>query len=218
LSGVPARIRADLPADRTGRVAARRPAPFLDFTMLADPETPLLDQLSANLRQQLRRSLRGWEAIGPLTCDIATTQGQADAFLDGLKALHQRYWNGRGRPGAFAEPDFERFHRALSRRAGPGQSVDLIRVRAGGTVIGYLYNLVHHGVVAAYQSGFDFGEDAGRLRPGLVCHLLAIEHYRRAGMNRYDFLGGEARYKRGFSNAETELLWLEVRPKTPWSL
>ena len=42
------------------------------------------------------------------------------------------------------------------------------------------------------------------------------EHYRRAGMRFYDFLGGDARYKRGFANAETELLWLEVRHKSPW--
>jgi hypothetical protein len=32
-------------------------------------------------------------------------------------------------------------------------------------------------------------------------------------MRRYDFLGGEARYKRGFSNAEAELLWLDIKPK-----
>jgi CelD/BcsL family acetyltransferase involved in cellulose biosynthesis len=213
LSGVSTPILADLPAGRIPRERVRRPAPFLDFTALARPDAPVLDQLSANLRQQLRRTLRAWSAIGPLTCEIAGAMDQADSFLDGLKSLHQRYWTRRGKPGAFAEPFFERFHRALRRRAGPGQSVDLMRISAGGRIVGYLYNLVHQGTVAAYQSGFDFAEDADHLRPGLVSHLLAIEHYRRAGMNRYDFLGGEARYKRGFSNRATELLWLDVRPK-----
>ena len=60
----------------------------------------------------------------------------------------------------------------------------------GDRVAGYLYNFVHRGWVAAYQSGFDFGDDADRLRPGLVSHALAIEHYRRAGVRVYDFLGG----------------------------
>jgi len=54
------------------------------------------------------------------------------------------------------------------------------------------------------------------LRPGLVCHLLAIEHYRRAGMRRYDFLGGDARYKRSFANGEIALLWLDIRRRLPW--
>jgi len=75
---------------------------------------------------------------------------------------------------------------------------------------------VHDGWVAAYQSGFDFGPDADRLRPGLICHLMAIQHYRRAGMRRYDFLGGEARYKRSLANAEIPLVWLDVRHKLPW--
>jgi CelD/BcsL family acetyltransferase involved in cellulose biosynthesis len=213
LSGVTDAASRDLPRSRARRVTARRPAPFLDFATLDQPDAPLLDSLSANLRQQLRRSLRAWEAIGPLTLSVAATPDEADRFLEGMKALHQRYWTARGKPGAFAEPFFERFHRALIRRPAGGQSVDLVRVGAGDRVVGYLYNLVHRGTVAAYQSGFDFGDDADRLRPGLVCHLLAIEHYRHAGMRCYDFLGGEARYKRGFANAETELLWLEVRPK-----
>ena len=171
----------------------------------------MLENLSANARQQLRRSLRGWEAIGPLKLDVAQTPEQAGAFLGALKALHQRYWTARGKPGAFAPPFFERFHHALIGRVAEGQAADLIRVSAGDTVLGYLYNLVHRGWVAAYQSGFDLGADGDRLRPGLVSHLLAIEHYRNRGMRLYDFLGGEARYKSSFANGEVELLWLEIR-------
>jgi CelD/BcsL family acetyltransferase involved in cellulose biosynthesis len=192
---------------------ARRPASYIDLSTLP-PQMPLLDSLSANARQQLRRSLRAWERIGPLRLDIAETIDQADLFLDGLQEQHQHYWTGRSKPGAFAEPFFARFHHALIRRPADGQSVDLIRVSAGDRIVGYLYNLVHRGWVAAYQSGFDFGPDAEQLRPGLICHLQAIEHYRKAGMGLYDFLGGEARYKRSFANAERELLWLKLRGKS----
>ncbi|MDB5394173.1 MAG: family N-acetyltransferase [Rhodospirillales bacterium] len=215
LSGVAQAALAALPGDRRMRVAARRPAPYLDLAVLA-ADVPAIDQLSANTRQQIRRSLRAWEEIGPLRLEIAATHGAADAFLDALKDLHQRYWVSRGKPGAFAEPFFGHFHHGLIRRPSDAQSVDLIRVSAGEQTVGYLYNLVHDGWVAAYQSGFDFRPNADRLRPGLVCHLMAIEHYRRAGAHRYDFLGGEARYKRSFANAETELLWLEGRRKLPW--
>jgi CelD/BcsL family acetyltransferase involved in cellulose biosynthesis len=213
LGGVPPSVRPTLPAAGNIRVRARRPVPFHD---LPRTDGPVLDRLSANARQQLRRALRGWDEIGLLRLEIARDETEAESFLEGLKTLHQRYWSGRGKPGAFAEPFFERFHRALIRRPGIGQSVDLIRVAAGTHIVGYLYNLVHQGWVAAYQSGFNFGAEVERLKPGLVCHLLAMEHYRRAGMRTYDFLGGEARYKRTFANAETELLWLEVRHRSSW--
>jgi CelD/BcsL family acetyltransferase involved in cellulose biosynthesis len=211
ISGAPKAACAAMPPDRITRIRATRPAPFLDLSSGIDP----LDGFSANTRQQLRRSLRAWEEIGPLTLEVAPPE-QADAYLGALAALHQRYWTGRGKPGAFAAPFFGRFHHALLGRASDGQSIDLIRVSARARVAGYLYNFVHDGWVAAYQSGFDFGPDADRLRPGLICHLMAIQHYRRAGMCRYDFLGGEARYKRSLANGEATLLWLDVRHKWPW--
>lgn len=214
LGGVLPTVQATLPTNRNVRVRARRPVSFHELFAFA--ESPVIERLSANARQQLRRAMRGWEQIGPLTLDVARTRAESLTFLNGLKTLHQLHWIGRGKPGAFAEPFFERFHRELIGRPGPGQAVDLIRVTAGTHVVGYLYNFVHRGWVAAYQSGFDFSQDADRLKPGLVCHLLAMEHYRQAGMQAYDFLGGEARYKRTFANAETELLWLEVRHKSPW--
>jgi CelD/BcsL family acetyltransferase involved in cellulose biosynthesis len=212
VSGTPEQTCAAMPTDRIARVRVQRPAPYLDLK----PDIDVLDGFSANTRQQLRRSLRAWKEIGPLKLEIAATRDEADTWLDALADLHQSYWTGRGKPGAFAEPFFARFHHALLRRASPAQSADLIRVSAGEKIVGYLYNLVHDGWVAAYQSGFDFGPDADKLRPGLVCHLLAIQHYQRAGAQRYDFLGGEARYKRSLANAETLLLWLDVRHKLPW--
>jgi hypothetical protein len=216
LSGVRHTELAVLPADRAVRITARRPAPFVDFAALP-PGIPFLEAgLSANARQQLRRALRAWDESGPLTLEFASTAADADRFLSALKSLHQSYWTGRGKPGAFAEPFFERFHRTLLGRAGTGQSVDLIRVCAGSRELGYLYNFTHRGWTVAYQSGFDFCPQADRLKPGLVCHLQAIEHYRQAGMRLYDFLGGAARYKSSFANAEIELLWLEARPRSLW--
>jgi CelD/BcsL family acetyltransferase involved in cellulose biosynthesis len=216
VNGVPLAVHDALDRQRRVHITARRPAPYADLARIPAGAATILDVMSANARQQLRRSLRGWEKIGPLALDVAATETERDAYCEGLKALHQHYWIGRGRPGAFAEPFFERFHRTLLARAGPGQSIDLIQIRAGARVIGYLYNLMHRGWVAAYQSGIDYGADAERLRPGLICHLLAIDHYRRAGMGVYDFLGGEARYKRSFANADRDLLWLEARPASSW--
>jgi CelD/BcsL family acetyltransferase involved in cellulose biosynthesis len=211
VSGVAQSVVGMIADVRPVRILAQRPTFHRDLTRMGGSA---LGSLSANTRQQLRRSLRGWEAFGALTLTVAARE-EAGSFLDGLKALHQAYWIGRDKPGAFAEPFFERFHRALIDRVGAGQSVELIRIQAGDRVVGYLYNLIQDGWVAAYQSGFDYGADADRLRPGLICHLMAMDHYAKAGMRLYDFLGGEARYKRSLADSESELSWLEAGSPSP---
>jgi CelD/BcsL family acetyltransferase involved in cellulose biosynthesis len=217
VSGAAPSVCDDMPADRRIRVVGRRPAFRLDLTALPAGDGGVLERLSANARQQLRRSLRLWDKIGPLAVERADNPEQAADFLEGLKSFHQRYWTARGRDGAFAQPFFGRFHRALLSRPAEGQSVDLLRIAAGSRTIGFLYNFIHNGWVAAYQSGFDYGPDSDQLRPGRICHLLSIGRYRRAGMRVYDFLAGEARYKRSFAGAESELLWIEVRRRRLWS-
>ena len=69
---------------------------------------------------------------------------------------------------------------------------------------------MHRGRVYAYQSGFRYSQD-NRLKPGLVSHLEAIELNRRLGHEAYDFLAGDARYKRSLSNKSNELLWLVLQ-------
>jgi CelD/BcsL family acetyltransferase involved in cellulose biosynthesis len=193
------------------RILQTRPAPYVDYAAL--PAGPYVASLSANTRYQIRRSDRRYAAAGELRIERARTVAEAHEFLAALAALHQRYWIGRGRPGAFAGADFTRFHHALIDRAMPAREVDLLRVSAGRCVIGFLYNFVHRGHVYSYQSGFDYHSAEAHQKPGLTSHRLAIELYRSEGMRRYDFLGGEDRYKTSLANASIMLHWLEYLPR-----
>jgi len=166
--------------------------------------------ISANARQQLRRSLRDYGETAVL--DRAGDVPAALAYFEGLKTLHIRSWTRRGRPHAFASPLFEKFHRALIAAGTDDGSVDLLRVQAHGRVIGYLYNFRRNGVVSSYQSGFD--DEDPNLRPGYVCHALAIGHYARAGDSTYDFLAGTNRLKQSFGLERYELVWRCYRKPT----
>ncbi|WP_149536598.1 GNAT family N-acetyltransferase [Siccirubricoccus phaeus] len=192
-----------------------RPAPWVDLAALRAAGQSHLAALSANARQQLRRALRGAERHGKLRLERAATPAEAAAFLDQLMALHGASWRARGKPGAFATTFARRFHQALVAEALPRGEVDLLRVSAGARVLGLLYNLRRSGRIHAYQSGFDLAGEAGRDRPGLVCHHLAIEAALAEGAACYDFLAGEARYKRSLANAEAALVWAELVPR--WS-
>ncbi len=192
-----------------------RVAPYIDLAAIRLAGGGYLDSLSANTRYQLRRSARRYGVAGPLRVDRAGSPAEAHLFLDRLAVLHQAAWTRRGRPGAFANPDFARFHHTLiDRTAGTG-AADLLRVTAGPLVIGYLYNFRWRGVVSAYQSGFAYDDSDSHAKPGLTCHHLAAETYLVEGVDRYDFLGGEDRYKTSLSNAAAALHWVELAPR--WS-
>lgn len=193
-----------------------RVAPFVDLRRL--PAAGLLPSLSANTRYQLGRSARALEALGggALRIEAAATEAEALAWFEALAALHGATWRARGLPGAFADPAALRFHRALIPRCLARGDLAMLRVTAGAElVVGYLYNLRRNGRVFAYQSGLRLPADPAREKPGLTCHALAIEAARMAGDAVYDFLGGDARYKRSLANSETTLLWAELVPR--WS-
>jgi CelD/BcsL family acetyltransferase involved in cellulose biosynthesis len=187
-----------------------RIAPFVDLNTLRRGNQDYVESLSANTRAQLRRSLRLYAAHGPPRIDRADQADVAHAYLDALAVLHQAGWQRRGRPGAFANAHFARFHHALIDRAIARDEVDLLRITAGPRVIGYLYNYRYRGRALAYQSGFDYVPADRHQKPGLTSHHVAIERNLAAGMSVYDFLAGDDRYKRSLANSEVSLHWLTL--------
>ncbi|HKO08641.1 MAG TPA: GNAT family N-acetyltransferase [Alphaproteobacteria bacterium] len=199
---------AALPAPRQQTIVRRSvpvPAYRVDLTRLATGDGLLETALSANSRQQLRRAMRAFKAHGPLAIEEARTPETALRFFDGLKALHVRSWTRRARPHAFANPFFERFHRALIGHGASQADVQLLRVTAGTFLIGFLYNFRRGGCVYAYQSGLE--DSDARLRPGYVAHALAIEHNYAAGEKVYDFMAGANRLKQSFATERYMMEW-----------
>lgn len=211
LSGVGPENLAAARAAGAVRLLRQHKAPRVVFSALDG--RPFVAGLSANSRYQLRRSDRAYAAAGPIRVERAKTLAEAEVFLDALATLHQATWTARGKPGAFANPFFRSFHRALLARALPRGEADLLRITAGETVVGYLYNFRHRGRALAYQSGFDYAAAGPGQKPGFTCHHAAIEFFRAEGATAYDFLAGGDRYKTSLSNATSELNWLEVAPR-----
>ena len=178
-----------------------------------------LDRLGSPTRAAIRRSLRLYESLGPLRLELAATVDEGLHFLSRLKHFHQATWQARGRPGAFANPRFERFHHHLVRSALPAGEVQLLRLRAGTLEVGYLYNFAHAGQVLAYQSGFHFGLTERNHHPGLVTHAMAVQKALDGGSAGYDFLAGQARYKEQLANQRYVMSTVTLhRPSVGWRL
>jgi len=194
----------------------KREAPFLDLAAVRAAGGDPLALCSANTRQQIRRSDRAYATRGALRIEVASTPAEALGFFDALLPLHAATWQARGRPGAFATPFLQRFHRALIAEAVPRGEVWMTRVQAGAEVLGVLYNLRRGGRLSAYQSGLDHAGAGRHEKPGLTSHALAIGHAVAAGEAVYDFLAGADRYKLSLASGSAPLWWAEL--VRPWSL
>lgn len=200
------RLLSEVFADWQGDVEWRD-SPFVDLDLLRASGCRYRDSLSANTRAHLARALRRYEQRGPLRLEVAQTPEEGVAMLDELILLHEARWRGRGLAGGFATRHRQSFHRVFVRDHVTGGRAQLLRLRCGDSTIGVLYNLVANGFICFYQGGFQYEPDP-QLKPGLVTHSMAIEHYLATGYREYDFLPsapGEGRYKSSLSNATRRL-------------
>lgn len=179
-----------------------------------------LAALSANTRQQLRRSRRHAEqTLGRLMVERAACTDEALDWLDRTAPLHRARWTGNSGETAasgFDNPAFVAFHRRLISHGFETGAIEYLHVKAGETTLAFLYNFVACNHVQFYLSGVDHGIDPA-MRPGLLAHWAAIEHALEGGRFSYDFLAGDARYKRSLSTGSGRTLWLVLqRPR--WRL
>ncbi len=197
------------------RLTRAQPAPFADLTALRRTGQDYVATRGPNTRQQIRRAERyftGLAAGGAITIAEATTVPDALAMLDSLAALHQASWTARGKRGAFANPFFRRFHRALIESGLPAGAVALQKIAIDDIIIGFLYNFRFRNQILAYQSGFHYRNDVPAARPGLLAHATAIRQAAQEGIEIYDFLAGGDRYKRNLTDGDHPLFWVEAGP------
>jgi CelD/BcsL family acetyltransferase involved in cellulose biosynthesis len=193
---------SEFPASITTRASY-----YVDLNRLRRSGLPYESWLSPNTREQVRRSLRLYEKLGAVRGEVARDLPTAEQFFAEMCRMHQSTWQGRGEPGAFASARKLAFHRSLIRRAFVDGAIQLVRVTAGEETIGILYNFVEKDKVYFYQSGFHYRADK-RLKPGLVTHVCAIQLCLEAGYKDYDFLAGEARYKKSLAKDSRPLAWV----------
>jgi CelD/BcsL family acetyltransferase involved in cellulose biosynthesis len=185
-----------------------QPASYVDLIALA--RVGLESTLSANTRAQIRRSARRYEEqLGQLQMHRAKDVDEALVLLDELAILLNARRRAKGEQGSFESPAVMQFHRQLIAKLHASREVDLLRLDAGTTPVGYLYNFLQRGKVYFFQSGFRYETDA-KMKPGLLTHVAAIQKYCAEGLLEYDFLAGDSQYKRSLSKEARNLHWTVV--------
>src|SRR5205085_1832566 len=108
-------VWAALPPGCEARAIRAAPTHTVDIGALRAAGGVYLATLGAKTRSGLRKTRREYAALGEPGLEVATDPATALAWFDGLVALHERRWEGRG-AGAFSQPAVTRFHRDLIRR------------------------------------------------------------------------------------------------------
>lgn len=206
-------LLAGLTAQRRIRRRIRHdamPAYHVDLDAVRAAGGDYLSLLSANMRSQIRRSLK--DVAGVPEVAIATGPAQVEAWLADMAALNR----GRHEDNAWDDPRFRAFARAIALRGLPTGEVEMLRVSASGdgATIGLLLNLVHHGVTMNYQSAFA-APLSPKGKPGLMTHAAAIAHSAQAGRTRYSLLAGSDRYKQSLATGEEQLTWWTLERFSP---
>ncbi len=210
LGGLPQSLAQAIdPAGLKMRILTSEPTARVDLDALRAGNGDYLAGLSSNARQQIRRSLRLYEARGPVRLEAASSLAEAQAFFSAMQALHQATWAARGMPGAFAAPFMERFQRQVIDQAFASGRVELLRLAAGDDTLGYFYNVLHGRWVGAYMSGISYEAD-NKLKPGLTGYALMVERHLALGHSVVDFLAGEDAYKTRLGKPGETMVWLSL--------
>jgi CelD/BcsL family acetyltransferase involved in cellulose biosynthesis len=197
------------------RIEREASAPFVDLELVRSVDGGYDALLPSSTRTQLQRAR---SVFGSVDLEVAMDERHAMDIYGELLRLLAKRWATRGMRGAFAEPRLERFQRDLILDRLRHGEVQLMRIRAGDTTLGCLYNFLYRGRVSFYQCGLASFDDP-QLMPGYLCHAAAIEYNALAGHSFYDLLGGQAKYKDNLATGSHRLVWLRVqRPLAKLSL
>jgi CelD/BcsL family acetyltransferase involved in cellulose biosynthesis len=192
LSGLSARSRfvEALGPSRLSLVE-RSEAPVLDLT--PGWEEVYTSKLSSKKRNHYRRRRRQLAEAGRLEVEVARTADELDRALEDAFTLHDLRWNGRPDGSGFATPVGRSFQHAMVRALAPLGVPRIVTLKIDGRPVAFHYYLVLEGRMYVYRIAFD--PSFGRLSPGVINTLDAIENAAAEGATRVEFLGGAERYK-----------------------
>jgi len=191
-------------ADCTTVTRWSAPAYGVDLAALRNNQQEYLASLSRNTRYQINRSRKQYEDSGQLKFQVHTQADAIQQHWQALGNLHQARWGtGSGQSG-FANPAFVRFHQHLIAQGSQDGQVELCTLHHNQDLLGGLYNFLYKGRIYFYLSGLRTEADS-HLKPGLLLHAMAIQHYQYRHFDYYDFMGGEARYKQSLGSQHSML-------------
>lgn len=186
---------------KNARLEDTTSAHLTNLSKLNGTKNTYISTLSSNTRYQIRKSTRLYEKeYGSLSLNFAQTAEQAIDYFYQAGELHKNRWHDSG----FYNHSFTSFHETLIRKNFEKNQIDLVKVKAGSTILAIIYYHKTLKNIYFYLQGINYNDNK-QLKPGLVSHALLTEHYASQQMKLYDYMGGFSQYKVQLSNETIEL-------------
>ena len=157
-------------------------APLTHARYFIETSAWALNRLSKNTRSRYNRSINQLTDINASFKWVG--KNDYEHFSQILAQFHQTRWNNKGCAGAFAEEDFQSFHKSY--RATNPCNIKISAIMVNNKPIAINYYLADESTLYFYQCGWD-ERNYANLSPGFALHLWSIEHCNFAW---YDFMMG----------------------------
>jgi CelD/BcsL family acetyltransferase involved in cellulose biosynthesis len=155
-------------------------------------------RVSSRHRALIRRRRRQLEDAGPLTVEICDGGSHLDRRLGEAYAVEASSWKGEAGTAITSRAATTRFYTAVARWAAARGELRLIFLRVGDRAIAVDFSLeaagTHYLLKTAYDPAFR------RFGPGAVLRHDMVARAFARGLSVYEFLGGEARWKREWTD------------------
>ncbi len=166
-------------------------------------DTPIQSKYSKSLKRQLNQTIKaGGESSLNFRFEEITDPQCMRNTLEEASCWHIGKWENSNTPSGFTNAHFKEFHNnliAASDSMPCRRRVRLFSLFDGDSLLGVLYGLQEGGWFGFYLSSIKPVDD-NRLRLGLYMHDMAIKRLSDSGVSIYDFMAGEARYKKQFGS------------------
>jgi len=167
-----------------------------------------LATLRPRFRTKLRSLARKLGAAGDAAFEMCAHAAELPGRLESLFALHQRRWRAAGKPGAFADAARRGFYREMGEALLRRGWLRFWSLRLGGRFAAHEFSFEHLGRVYFLQQAYDVELSDRNVGTALKAHV--IRESIAAGAREYDFLGGDAPYKRRWGAEPKQCLFLTL--------
>jgi CelD/BcsL family acetyltransferase involved in cellulose biosynthesis len=171
-----------------------------------------LSSLSKNTKKQIKRSFKLLSQLGENEFSVTEDPEQQTEILKKCKQWHINKWQQTDTPSGFVNPYFTSFHNDLMNEVHITSKTVVASLKIKEELVGCLYCFIDNNSAYFYLSAFKPIED-NRIKLGLSLHTLFIQWLieSRPKINKYDFLAGEARYKKSLSSHQDDHSYIVVQ-------
>ncbi|MBT3137290.1 GNAT family N-acetyltransferase [Alteromonas sp. ALT199] len=165
--------------------------------------------LSQNTRSRIRKSIRLLDAVqDDISLSVANSPEQILEYYNCLKRNHIQKWQNTVEGSGFQNSFFDsNLLRLLTHHP---EFMKILKVQCRGNTLGYATYMLKNERAYFYCSGINTSLAEGKVKPGYILHCKAIAHFAKKGFKLYDFMGGDAQYKRSLSDNSVVFHSVEV--------